>query len=120
MCFQKLTGTPPINVKSINAEDRIFNCDFKYFLTFTTSDLELAKDGKVFLDTVGIAGYDGLLYSSKTYLEKIWLDIDYEIWLAHYTSKTNDEGDYRFWQRCNNGRVEGITGDVDIDIMYLD
>lgn len=94
--------------------------DWDDFNDYNVSFYGLTHTAKVFLDTVGIAGYDGLLYSSKTYLEKIWLDIDYEIWLAHYTSKTNYEGDYRFWQLCNNGRVEGITGDVDIDIMYLD
>ena len=94
--------------------------DWDDFNDYNVSFYGLTHTAEVFLDTVGIAGYDGLLYSSKTYLEKIWLDIDYEIWLAHYTSKTNYEGDYRFWQLCNNGRVEGITGDVDIDIMYLD
>ena len=61
-----------------------------------------------------------MIYSSKNYLEKIWLETEYDIWLAHYTSKTNYKGDYRIWQLCNNGRVDGIKGDVDINVMYLD
>lgn len=94
--------------------------DWDAFNDYNVSFYGLTHTAEVFLDTVGMFGYDGLLYSSKTYLEKIWLDIDYEIWLAHYTSKTNYKGEYRFWQLCNNGRVDGINGDVDIDIMYLD
>lgn len=94
--------------------------DWDAFNDYNVSFYGLTHTAEVFLDTVGMFGYDGLLYSSKTYLEKIWLDIDYEIWLAHYTSKSNYKGEYRFWQLCNNGRVDGINGDVDIDIMYLD
>ena len=59
-----------------------------------------------------------MLYSSKNYLEKIWLKTDYPIWLAHYTNKTNYDGEYKVWQMCSNGRVSGINGDVDINIMY--
>ena len=72
-----------------------------------------------FLDVFEDAGYEGMLYSSKNYLERIWLDTNYPIWLAHYTSQTNYEGDFDFWQLCNNGRVDGIDGDVDINIRYL-
>lgn len=61
-----------------------------------------------------------MLYSSKTYLENIWLEQPHDIWLAHYTTKTDYQGKYRMWQLCNNGRVDGIKGDVDIDIWYND
>lgn len=90
------------------------------FNDYNVSFYGLTNNAETFLNFVGLAGYDGLIYSSKNYLEKIWLDTDYDIWLAHYTSKTNYKGNYRFWQLCNNGRVDGIKGDVDIDIMYLD
>ena len=42
----------------------------------------------------------------------------YPVWLAHYTSQTNYEGKYIMWQMCNTGRIDGINGDVDIDILY--
>lgn len=90
------------------------------FNNYNVSFYGLTHNAKVFLDVVGFAGYDGLIYSSKNYLEKIWLETEYDIWLAHYTSKTNYKGDYRIWQLCNNGRVDGIKGDVDINVMYLD
>ena len=86
---------------------------------FNMSFYNLTNNAKVFLDTVKASGYDGLLYSSKSYLEKIWLDIDYPIWLAHYTSKSDYEGEYSYWQMCDNGLVDGINANVDIDIMYI-
>ncbi len=59
-----------------------------------------------------------MLYSSKYYLEHIWFPTKYDIWLAHYTNKTNYQGSYKIWQMCDNGLVDGINGNVDIDIMY--
>lgn len=90
------------------------------FNDYNVSFYGLTDTAETFLDVVGMAGYDGLLYSSKYYLEKVWLETDYEIWLAHYANKTNYAGDYRFWQLCSNGRVSGIKGDVDINVWYLD
>ena len=73
-----------------------------------------------FLNEVESFGYTGMLYSSKFYLENIWTNKNsYPVWLAHYTNNTNYEGNYFIWQMCNDGKINGITGDVDIDIMYL-
>ena len=41
------------------------------------------------MDTIKAAGYEGMLYSSKTYLENIWYPVDYPVWLAHYTKNLN-------------------------------
>lgn len=80
-------------------------------------DLENALN--TFADTLKEAGYDTMLYSSKWYLDNIWLNNkNYPVWLAHYTSETNYTGDYILWQRTNIGKIDGISGDVDIDIYY--
>ncbi len=64
-------------------------------------------------------GYDTMLYSSKFYLEHVWKnESKLPVWLAHYTNETNYEGDYFMWQMSNVGRVDGIKGNVDIDILY--
>ena len=90
------------------------------FNEFNLSFFGLSDVAKTFLDTVHEHGYDGLLYCSKTYLENIWLDIGYPVWLAHYTANTNYNKDYEYWQITSNGKVDGINGSVDIDIRYLD
>ena len=90
------------------------------FNDFDVSFFGLTNIAKGFMDTIKVAGYDAMLYSSKTYLENIWLPTNYPTWLAHYTKNTNYTGDYDFWQMCSNGRVDGINGDVDIDIRYIE
>lgn len=94
-----------------------FNKWNEYKLSF--HDINSIAD--TFIETVKKAGYEGMLYSSKFYLENIWINKnDYPIWLAHYTDETSYKGKYKIWQMCNDGVIDGINGDVDIDIMYLD
>ena len=89
----------------------------KFKMSFNT----LTRSAEIFIETVNKHGYQGLLYSSKSYLEQIWLKGNYRVWLAHYTDKTNYQGDYDYWQMTSSGVVDGITENtVDIDIMYLD
>ena len=78
----------------------------------------ISEIAKTYLNEMEKAGYEGMLYSSKYYLENVWFKQKYPVWLAHYTTKTNYQGEYKVWQMCSNGRVDGIYGDVDINIMY--
>lgn len=71
-----------------------------------------------FLDYVEENGYKGMLYSSKNYLENIWWATSHNIWLAHYTTKTDYKGKYNMWQMTSSGRIDGIKGAVDINILY--
>lgn len=80
---------------------------------FGLTDMAIA-----FLNVIRDAGYEGMLYSSKSYLEQVWYPMEYKTWLAHYTSKTNYQGDYEFWQLCSDGVVSGINGYVDINVRY--
>ena len=86
-----------------------------YHLSF----YHLTDMAKSFLDVITKNGYEGMLYSSKAYLENMWMDTGYPVWLAHYISKTTYEGDYIYWQMCNNGIVSGINEYVDINIRYI-
>lgn len=92
--------------------------NWSFYNDFKLSLFGLTNMANKFLDVFKNAGYQGMVYSSKSYLEEIWLKINYPIWLAHYTRKTNYTGDYAFWQMCNDGEVDGIYGDVDINIRY--
>ena len=92
--------------------------EWNNFNDYNLSFFGLTNMAEVFLDTIEKSGYNGMLYSSKSYLENIWLPTDHDIWLAHYTDNTDYNGEYKMWQLCNNGKIDGINGDVDIDIMY--
>lgn len=88
---------------------------------FNMSFYKLTNSAKAFIETVNNKGYKGILYSSKNYLEQIWLKGDYPVWLAHYTNKTNYQGDYDYWQMTSSAKINGISANtVDVNIMYLD
>ena len=79
---------------------------------------DLNNNAKTFIKTLNDNGYKGSLYSSKNYLQTMWYSEQYDnVWLAHYTSQTDYEGNYQVWQMCDIGRIDGINGAVDIDIM---
>lgn len=79
----------------------------------------LTNMAETFLDIINSKGYDAMLYSSKNYLEKIWFETKYDVWLAHYTDNTNYKGKYKYWQVSSSGIVNGINGSVDINVRYI-
>ena len=63
-------------------------------------------------------GYDAMLYGSKFYLINVWNTENKNVWLAHYTGMTNYDKDYKIWQFSDKGLVDGISGFVDLDVLY--
>lgn len=71
-----------------------------------------------FYNIVKEDGYKVMIYGSKFYLEIIWNQDKYPIWLAQYIDQPTYQGKYIMWQLGNNGKIDGIDNDVDIDIYY--
>ena len=93
--------------------------DFTSFQTYKMSFADLNKLYDAFADELASAGYNCMLYGSKVYLENVWEETDTRtVWLAHYTKNTDYEGPYMIWQASCTGRIDGIDGDVDMDIMF--
>lgn len=111
--INKLAGTPL---------DLPIAFDWENWSTFNNYNLsfyELNKLAIEFIELVNSSGYQGCLYSSKYYLETIWNEAKaYPVWLAHYTEKTSYNGEYFMWQLSSIGRVPGINGAVDLNILY--
>jgi len=92
---------------------------FANFQTFGMSLLTLNDLYDVFADELKAAGYDCMLYGSRIPLETVWNDTDTRtIWLANYVDATEYTGSYLMWQQSCTGRIDGISGDVDMDILY--
>lgn len=92
---------------------------FGHFQEYQMSIRDLNELYILFDEEMQRYGYSTMLYSSKNYLENFWyVQKDYPVWLAHYTSETDYAGDYMLWQRSSRGRIDGITGDVDFNILY--
>ena len=82
---------------------------------------DINKCYEAFANGVEARGYSACLYSSKNFLENTWTnESDRPIWLAHYVSSTGYTGKYFMWQHSSNGRIDGINGAVDLDVLYLE
>lgn len=95
--------------------------DWSDYNDYNLSFYELTEMGNAFLDYFTDKGYDSLLYSSKAYLEEIWLKLNHPVWLAHYTPNlelSSYKGDYVYWQMCSDGKIDGIDGYVDINVRF--
>ena len=91
--------------------------NFKAFADYNMSLHDLNMMAKTFMNRVQKRGYKTMLYSSKNYLKYAW-DDDYTVWLAHYNENSDYSHLYKMWQICDDGKIDGITSSVDIDIMY--
>ena len=92
-------------------------------------DEDLNKMVAVFEEEVEKAGYTASIYGSKSRLEGTWSPSikamnqgknHLSIWMAHWVSKSSYKGSYYMWQVNSHGRVPGISGDVDLDVAYID
>ena len=78
---------------------------------------------RAFLERVEAAGYFVGLYGSASSLTTHTADdikSRYTIWLAHWVNQSSYGGAYGIWQHSEKGRVNGINGNVDLDICYKD
>ncbi|MDR2043744.1 MAG: glycoside hydrolase family 25 protein [Clostridium sp.] len=77
---------------------------------------------EAFCRTVENAGYRAGVYASRnwydSHLETVKLEA-YCIWLAEYRSVPLYQGYYQMWQYTSKGSVDGIKGNVDMNISYL-
>lgn len=75
-----------------------------------------------FCETIENAGYEAGVYASRSWynanLEVDDLD-DYRIWLAEYRSTPLYSGYYDMWQYTSKGKIDGIEGNVDLNISYM-
>ena len=77
---------------------------------------------EAFCRTIENAGYEAGVYGSRNWynnrLEADKLE-DYCIWLAEYRSVPIYQGYYQMWQYTSKGSIDGIDGNVDMNISYL-
>lgn len=77
---------------------------------------------KAFCSTIQSAGYTPGLYANKTWLTSYinTSQLSCKIWLAQYNaSGPTYNGRYDMWQYTSKGRVDGISGNVDMNQSYL-
>ena len=76
---------------------------------------------EAFCRTISNAGYRAGVYASRSWLNNN-LQTErleqYQTWLAEYRSIPLYQGYYQMWQYTSKGKIDGIKGNVDINISY--
>lgn len=76
---------------------------------------------EAFCRTISNAGYQAGVYASRSWLNhNLYTDRlqQYQTWLAEYRSVPLYQGYYQMWQYTSKGKIDGIKGNVDINIRY--
>lgn len=76
---------------------------------------------EAFCRTIENAGYSAGVYGSRNwYNYNLQADRlqNYYIWLAEYRSVPLYQGYYNMWQYTSKGKVDGISGNVDMNVSY--
>lgn len=76
---------------------------------------------EAFCRTVKNAGYDAGVYGSRNWFDNnLEMDRlqDYSIWLAEYRSVPLYKEYYNMWQHTSQGKIDGISGNVDMNVSY--
>lgn len=78
---------------------------------------------KSFCDAVKGYGYKPIIYAnSEMLVGGLNLEdlTDYDIWLADDKTPTKFPYKFSMWQYSKTGKIDGITGDIDLDLSFID
>lgn len=88
--------------------------------TDSLSGEQLTKNAIAFCEYIKSAGYTPGIYANQMWLcnhmDLMQLE-QYEIWLAKYAEKLNYPYELMAWQYTSEGKVDGISGVVDMDVI---
>lgn len=106
--------------------------DLEYPVYFDIEDNSMAGLGKstlnamcrAFCEIIENAGYWAGIYSNKNWatntISGAELGKDYTYWIAQYNDKCTYNGPYAIWQYSSSGKVNGISGNVDMNYQYAE
>ena len=95
--------------------------EFGNFQQYSMSINDLNNYYLAFADEMNKCGYSAMLYSSKNFFVNFWneaVKTATPTWLAHYVDSTDYTGKYSIWQASCAGKIDGIAGNVDMNVLY--
>lgn len=82
---------------------------------------ERTRMAHIFIDRIREAGYTPMIYANM----EMWSVLinmaefeDVEKWFAYYDTDLYFPYEYAIWQYSDTGRIDGISGDVDLNISF--
>ncbi len=94
--------------------------------TSDTAPYTVTECAAAFCDTIMDGGYKPMVYGSRRFaLLKLNMSklADYDFWFAEYKDGHNEPTypySYQIWQYASDGTVDGINGEVDMNICFAD
>ena len=85
------------------------------------SSAEIAKVAETFCSIIEDAGYDVAVYANKDWFTNYLTDPYFDTvdhWVAQYNSNCTYQGEYTMWQCTDSGAVDGISGNVDLNVDF--
>ena len=77
---------------------------------------------KTFCAAIESGGYQPMIYFNN-HVSRDLMDLEelseYPFWLAQYRDQLDYPYQVNFWQYTETGKIPGIEGDVDIDLMFI-
>ena len=86
------------------------------------SNATLVNICKTFCDKIRANGYDVGIYASYYWFVAILNDQkldEYDKWVAQWSSRCSYQKPYKMWQYTATGSVNGISGNVDMNYLYM-
>lgn len=83
---------------------------------------EITDQVNAFCQVIADAGYRPLVYANNEWLTRHMdtSQIPYDIWYSRYETSINEYPNRTIWQYTDSGLVDGITGEVCIEIAFTD
>ena len=89
----------------------------------TLSKSQKTEIAKAFLDAIQDAGYKAILYGGKEWLIR-QVDLSkltaYDVWLSQEADVPDYPYQFTMWQYSRSGRVDGVSGYVNMNISFVD
>lgn len=102
--------------------------DLPIYLDMEDKDIQgetkatLTKQCNEFAKMIKATGYRAGVYANLNWLENELnpgdFDKDISVWVAQYNNECQYEGKYDIWQYSSSGKVDGISGNVDMNYFY--
>lgn len=84
---------------------------------------EKTRIADAFCQIIERNGHTAMIYGNPHWLTNhLQLEYltDYPLWLAHYTDSTDYPYRFQMWQYTDSGRVDGISGKVDMNLLFVE
>lgn len=85
------------------------------------SALEKTEVADAFCHVIEKAGYKAMVYGNPSFIADSYSMgylTNYDTWLAHYNDTTGYAYKFTMWQFTDSGEVDGIDGNVDLDLYF--